>query len=159
MAAIFPAGSSREPIASLQRALRRQLPLKNCHSHVRHIFLAFPLFSPTLRARDLQPPLSIPRFFLFPFLYLSRPPPAFLNLSLHLIFRRIPRRSFSFLRHLFPDLTLLVALSSFRIPYFSLFAVQRSSYPLNPTPLMLKIRGTGAHVGRALLGTLYASGI
>lgn len=46
MAAIFPAGSSREPIASLLRALRRQLRLKNCLCHVRHIFLAFPLFSP-----------------------------------------------------------------------------------------------------------------
>jgi len=45
MAAIFPAGSSREPIASLLRALRRQLRLKNCLCHVRHIFLAFPLFS------------------------------------------------------------------------------------------------------------------
>lgn len=45
MAAIFPTGSSREPIAFLQRALRRQLRLKNCLCHVRHIFLAFPLFS------------------------------------------------------------------------------------------------------------------
>lgn len=45
MAAIFPTGSSREPIAFLQRALRRQLWLKNCLCHVRHIFLAFPLFS------------------------------------------------------------------------------------------------------------------
>lgn len=46
MAAIFPASSSREPIASLLRTLRRQLRLKNCLCHVRHIFLAFPLFSP-----------------------------------------------------------------------------------------------------------------
>lgn len=45
MAAIFPTGSSREPIAFLERALRRQLWLKNCPCHVRHIFLAFPLFS------------------------------------------------------------------------------------------------------------------
>lgn len=45
MAAIFPTSSSREPIAFLQRALRRQLWLKNCLCHVRHIFLAFPLFS------------------------------------------------------------------------------------------------------------------
>lgn len=50
MAAIFPTGSSREPIAFLQRALRRQLRLKNCLCHVRHIFLAFPLFS-SLAAR------------------------------------------------------------------------------------------------------------
>ena len=50
MAAIFPTGSSPEPIAFLQRALRRQLWLKNCLCHVRHIFLAFPLFS-SLAAR------------------------------------------------------------------------------------------------------------
>lgn len=45
MAAIFPASSSREPIASLLGTLRRQLGLKNCRCHVRHIFLDFPLFS------------------------------------------------------------------------------------------------------------------
>lgn len=61
MAAIFPTGSSREPIAFLERALRRQLWLKNCLCHVRHIFLAFPLFSsPWLQeSRDSRVSLSL----------------------------------------------------------------------------------------------------
>lgn len=57
MAAIFPAGSPREPIASLAGPLRRQLRLKNCRCHVRHIFLTFPLFS----ALSLSFSFSIPR--------------------------------------------------------------------------------------------------
>lgn len=61
MAAIFPTGSSREPIAFLQRALRRQLSLKNCLCHVRHIFLAFPLFSSLAPGVPGLLRLSLPR--------------------------------------------------------------------------------------------------
>ena len=90
MAAIFPTGSSREPIAFLQRALRRQLSLKNCLCHVRHIFLAFPLFSSLaprvpglsrLSRPHGQPLASSPRSRLFPvsslFLYHHRAASSF----------------------------------------------------------------------------------
>lgn len=68
MAAIFPAGSSQEPIAFLLRALRRQLRLKNCRCHVRHIFLAFPLFSssvPQLLSLSFSFPISFSLFVSF----------------------------------------------------------------------------------------------
>lgn len=110
MAAIFPAGSSREPIASLLRTLRRQLRLKNCLCHVRHIFLAFPLFSPLApevqRLFPLLPHLlshsfsllSFFSFFLYIFFsllraerklffyYLSRLPPSTMRRFASLIF-------------------------------------------------------------------------
>jgi hypothetical protein len=89
MAAIFPAGSPREPIASLSEPLRRQLRLKNCRCHVRHIFLTFPLFllySPGPRSAShrtprctgahplsLSLPLSFPRSL---FLCIPSPLPA-----------------------------------------------------------------------------------
>lgn len=72
MAAIFPASFSREPIAFLDRALRRQLRLRNCLCHVRHIFLAFPLFLPR---RWLLTLLSFR--FLSPFLPLDTHPTRF----------------------------------------------------------------------------------
>lgn len=98
MAAIFPASSSREPIASLLRALRRQLRLKNCLCHVRHIFLAFPLFSPLAPEVPGLFPLLLhsPSLSLFPsFLraerkllsyYLSYPPPSTTRRFASLIF-------------------------------------------------------------------------
>lgn len=64
MAAIFPTGSSREPIAFLERALRRQLWLKNCLCHVRHIFLAFPLFSSPWLQESRDSRVSLPLRFL-----------------------------------------------------------------------------------------------
>lgn len=109
MAAIFPTGSSREPIAFLQRALRRQLSLKNCLCHVRHIFLAFPLFS------SLAP--GVPGLS-----RLSRPHGQPLASSLR---SRLFPVSRLFLYH-------LRAASSFRISYF-LCTPHRPWPPLHPS--------------------------
>lgn len=107
MAAIFPASSSREPIASLLWALRRQLRLKNCLCHVRHIFLAFPLFS------SLAPEV-LGLFPLLPgrshslFLFFSLSPPFFF---LSLLRRKEAALLLSFLSSAIHD-------APFRISYF-----------------------------------------
>lgn len=96
MAAIFPASSSREPIASLLRALRRQLRLKNCLCHVRHIFLAFPLFSPLApEVPGLFPlfPHSLSHSFSFPLFFA---PKGSCSPTIFLVLRH-PRRAVSHL--------------------------------------------------------------
>lgn len=129
MAAIFPTGSSREPIAFLRRALRRQLRLKNCLCHVRHIFLAFPLFSslapgvPGLRSlgrprggRDGSLSLALP---LSPACALSRPPRGrFASLIFFVQPDRTPHPSFFFFLLLFVVVVVLFSSSRLLSPGF-----------------------------------------
>lgn len=172
MAAIFPAGSSREPIASLQRALRRQLSLKNCHCHVRHIFLAFPLFSPTVRARGgpLQP-LSFLHTSSRPFLQFSIysffVPLLNLRISAPLIFSCVSQRIFSL--SLFSSLLLFdlhgplmlshsLLLRSFRISYFLCSAKRTPCSSRDPNQPLQRARTMwtqSAHVGCSAFVYIY----